>query len=245
MTTLATYWSMTINNPGENDYVLVRNPNDKYIRQLVWTDEEGADGTPHVQAWLRLQRNNSLAFVKKLFPRGHFRHIMKDDYNENTHSYVQKQDETTRGLHTITLNDPLPALDSTLYKVLERAFEAIDNEAIGGIVDSHMLRLTKRVESEMIREKRGLEKVFISAVYRKMKTEYWTDILHRLRFVEVQEVLVPMTNGDDKNEDGQSEASGLCSISGEEDEEGDDDSEGSECSEGSQEDSESDDGQED
>jgi len=242
MTTLATYWSMTINNPDANDYVLVQNPNEKYIRQVIWTDEEGADGTPHIQAWVRLQRNNSLAFIKKLFPRGHFRHILKDDYNENTHSYAQKGDETTRGLHTITLNDPLPALDTTLYKVLERAFEDLDNEAIVGVDDSHMLRLTKRAESLMIREKKGLEKVFISAVYRKMKTEYWHDTLHRLRFVDVQEVVVPMTNGDDTNEDGQSEASGLCGSSGETEEEDCSESEGDCSSQGSQEDSDEDDG---
>jgi len=78
-----TYWSMTLNNPTESEMVLVRNPNEKYIRQFVWTPEVGEkEGTPHIQGWIRMQRNVSKTVLIKLYPRASFRPIDKDQYNE-------------------------------------------------------------------------------------------------------------------------------------------------------------------
>lgn len=188
-----TYWSMTINNPDENDYLIVRNPNSKYVRELVWTQEVGEEGTEHIQAWLRLQRNQTLAFVKKIYPRGHFKHCDKDAYNENCHQYAQKNDETTVGNHHITINDPLPASDTLLYKVLEEGFELLmkhdsmaklwyDEGGIKNVIPRiNITRLyTDVVERDMIMDKSGLEKIFISPAYEKMKAKYWREILIRI-----------------------------------------------------------------
>ena len=175
MTTLATYWSMTINNPTEADGVIVRNPNEKYIRQLIWTPEVGEDGTPHVQAWLRLQRNQTMAFVKKLYPRAHLKPLTKEGYNENTHAYAQKDDEPTAGHHVISMNDPLPGVDTILYKVLE---EAYTGEVWS--TDTPMLLATQAVENRMVSERAGLEKLFISGTYDKMKRRFYRQILLRL-----------------------------------------------------------------
>jgi len=243
MTTLATYWSMTINNPDETDMVLVRNPNDKYVRILVWSPEEGADGTPHIQGWLRLQRNNSLAFVRKLYPRAHFRHILKDEYNENTQRYAQKDDKTSRGQHTISVNDPIPALDTTLYRVLERVLEdAGETIWANNWEDKDIIRSTKRIESTMVTEKSGLEKIFISNSYHKMKLQFWQEILVRLsrKKQEEQNVEIPVYNADDHtHEDGDDEEGGLRETSGEEDSSQLSEGEGSDDGEGSDEDSES------
>lgn len=192
-----TYWSITLNNPDENDYLIMRNPNAKYIRELVWTREVGAEGTEHIQAWVRLQRNQSLAFVKKLYPRAHLKPTDKDVYNENSHQYAQKNDETTAGNHHITLNDPLPANDSLLYKVLDKGYDIMlehDQQAQlwhseGGVHNViQRIRLTRLytdvVEREMVVEKSGLEKIFISPVYEKMKQKYWKEILLRLKHNE-------------------------------------------------------------
>jgi len=190
-----TYWSVTINNPDENDYLIVRNPNEKYIRSLVWTPEEGGEEhTPHIQAWVRLQRNQTQSFMKKIYPRAHFRAITKDDYNENSHRYAQKNDETTVGLHHILLNDPLPANDTLLYQVLERAFEDLyendkyvrsDYDAYDRkemiVQDLNLKKLdTGAIERSMVRERAGLEKIFVSPVYEKMKAKFWRDILYRI-----------------------------------------------------------------
>jgi len=189
-----TYWSVTINNPDENDYLIMRNPNDKYIRSLVWTPEVGAEGTEHIQAWVRLQRNQSMAFVKKLYPRAHIKPTDKDMYNENSHQYAQKNDETTAGNHHITLNDPLPANDTLLYKVLDQAYDSLmsmnknwkdrhDHEGPYDVIQSLTLKQlgTDFVEREMIMERSGYEKIFVSPAYEKMKTKYWREILYRLK----------------------------------------------------------------
>jgi len=190
-----TYWSITINNPDENDYLIVQNPNPKYVREMVWTPEVGGEeGTPHIQGWIRLQRNQSQAFVKKIYPRAHLKPCRKDDYNENCHRYAQKNDDTTAGNHHITLNDPLPGSDTILYQVLDQSAE----RAVGiypewsnlwGKYGSQMFMMhelslkkldTDHIEREMITEKAGLEKLFISPTYEKMKAKYWREILFRI-----------------------------------------------------------------
>jgi len=195
MLELYTYWSFTLNNPTEAEMVLVRNPNEKYIREFVWTPEEGEKGTPHIQGWIRLQRNNSKAFVIKLYPRAHFRGIAKDEYNENTHSYAQKTDVTTAGLHTITLNDPIPNADTQLYRVLREAFDRIypklkevsmfpekytPSYGIRDLHQSQFLKLTEEIELEQVSQKANLEKIFVSPTYEKMKRKYWRQILSRI-----------------------------------------------------------------
>lgn len=194
-----TYWSVTINNPEENDYVIMRNPNSKYIRECVWTPEVGEEGTQHIQAWIRLQRNQSMAFVKKLYPRAHLKHCDKDAYNENCHQYAQKNDDTTAGNHHIVMNDPLPAADTMLYKVLEKAWDwhlqslmkyhkDVYESMRESLLDPDWLRRcvglkklnTGAIEREMIIERSGLEKIFISPSYEKMKSKYWAEIIIRI-----------------------------------------------------------------
>lgn len=187
MTTLATYWSMTINNPDDNDELIVRNPCDRYVRQVVHTMEVGENGTRHIQAWVRLQRNQSMAFMKKIYPRGHFCPITRDMYNENTHNYAQKNDETTAGQHIITLNDPLPNVDTLLYRVVEQSASRIEciHEWVktGNWVGRHKVafqRVMRAVEHEMVQSRAGLEKLLVSATYEKMERNYLIDILLRI-----------------------------------------------------------------
>lgn len=171
---------MTINNPTETDGVLVRNPNDRYIRQLIWTPEVGADGTPHIQAWLRLQRNQTMAFVKKLYPRAHLKPLTRDAYNENTHDYAQKDDETTAGHHVISMNDPLPGVDTILYRVLAKFHDdRIANNMLHCDSEEYMKRETAKVENSMVVEREGLEKLFISPTYVRIKKRFWREIVSR------------------------------------------------------------------
>jgi len=200
MLELYTYWSFTLNNPTDSEMVLVRNPNQKYIREFVWTPEVGEKtSTPHIQGWLRLQRNNSKAFVIKLYPRASFRGIGKDEYNENTHAYAQKTDVTTNGLHTISLNDPIPNADTQLYKVLREAFDrsypvlqehANDPKTytiqlgIRHLNRTEFFKCIEQVEGEYVEQRANLEKIFVSASYEKMKAKYWRQILTRIYTIQ-------------------------------------------------------------
>lgn len=217
-----TYWSVTINNPDENDYLIVRNPNEKYVRSLVWTPEVGEEGTQHIQAWVRLQRNQSLAFVKKLYPRAHLKPTDKDAYNENSHQYAQKNDETTAGNHHITLHDPLPANDTLLYKVFEQSFDRLlerdarladhyKREGVWDIIQRINLKQLwcDIIEREMIMERSGLEKIFISPAYEKMKAKYWKEILLRLKHKQDGEDSV-RTGGDAQSGSQESGGPEIC-----------------------------------
>jgi len=226
MLELYTYWSFTLNNPTEAELILVRNPNAKYIREFVWTPEEGEDTkTPHVQGWLRLQRNQSKAFVIKLYPRAHFRGIAKDEYNENTHRYAQKNDVTTSGLHTISLNDPIPNADTQLYRVLRegfnRAFPQLKEDSMDpekytvthGIRDlskSQFFKLLEHVETEEVETKANLEKIFVSPTYEKMKQRYWRQILTRI-YIHNESEIQGIEEETSVNEEEDSECKTECS----------------------------------
>jgi len=177
-----TYWSVTLNNPTEADMLIVRNPNPKYVREFVWTPEEGAEtGTPHVQGWLRLQRNQTQAFVKKLYPTAHLKPCRKDEYNENTHNYAQKDDATTRGPHTITLNDPMPGVESVITDIMTRMMSNGDLPPTraamysrGGVEDSAFSKQRRRwVEEEVVIQKGpSYAKLFVSPVYERIWNEF-------------------------------------------------------------------------
>lgn len=213
-----TYWSVTINNPDDNDYLIIRNPNSKYIREMVWTPEVGEEGTKHIQGWVRFQRNQGMGFVKKLYPRAHLKPCSKDDYAENCHNYAQKDDETTAGPHHISLFDPLPANDTLLYKVLDRAFERLverdmfireeytqsgERIFINGYNGIHLKMLdTPFVEQQMVMEKSGLEKIFCSPAYDKMKQTFWRQILFRIYKEKNAEQRSATTQETSSNEEG-------------------------------------------
>jgi len=187
-----TYWSMTINNPDENDYVLIRNPNDKYIRQLVWTPEEGEEGTPHIQAWVRLQRNQTFSFMKKLFPRAHIKACTKDEHVENTMRYAQKNDATTVGAHVITVNDPFPDSVQVILRLLTKWDKPITamqlargDDAHGYFKDEkvaydHLRKELRYLENDAVVEKPYLAKFFVSPVYEKTLSRFWKQFLYHI-----------------------------------------------------------------
>lgn len=176
---LYTYFSVTINNPDENDMLIVRNPNEKYVRQCVWTNETGNEGTPHVQMWVRLFRNNSLSLIKKLYPRAHIRGIAKDEYNENTHSYAQKDDDTTRGAHVITTNDADKSADVVLYRVVEELLSTMSYCPHTSAEVAAARHALHAVEINWVATKPYYEKVFTSAAYARMK-EYLPATFRRI-----------------------------------------------------------------
>lgn len=159
------FWGMTINNYTETDLALVQNGYPDHLRELVHTLEEGEDGTPHIQAWIKLKRQQRLSFLKKLFPRGHFKALCSAEYQQNTKAYAQKLDGTARGAAIHRFNDPIHTIEGIVRKVINRMIE-LD------------LDLGKRalVEREMVQEDYTMAKVFVSATYRQMFKQYGEDM---------------------------------------------------------------------
>jgi len=183
---------MTINNPDENDYLLVRNPNEQHIREIIWTPEDA--GTPHIQAFIKLMRQQRLSFVKKLFPRGHFTPITNDVYLLNSRNYAQKDDETTRGAHTITLNPVIPDAIGFLTQLVG---EYVDDAEEGEDLEdaAKVSQYLNTAERSHIACKPYLCKLVLSPIYSKAKKLYW------------KEILINRLNADDNEREGEGETS--------------------------------------
>lgn len=173
-----TYFSLTINNPDENDLLITRNPNEKYVRQCVWTMEEGTEGTKHVQMWIRLFRNNSMSLVKKLYPRAHIKGCSRDEYAENTQQYAQKNDDTTRSSHVITTN----GLPVDTHQAVQMVLDAVHSRFIKMGMGHYPLRriraskelskdfhdLVHEMEDDKVYSHPHLSKLFVSAGYKSI-----------------------------------------------------------------------------
>jgi len=162
------FWSMTINNYDENDVVLVQNGYPDYMRELVWQFEEGESGTPHIQAWIRLQRQQRMSFVKKLFPRGHFKPITADEYNLHVKAYAQKTDETKQAAAVHRFNDPFHTIENLIKKVCERIYAEYQ--------EAELTHARIQVERDMVREDYKMAKIFVSTTYMSMWKKFGHDM---------------------------------------------------------------------
>lgn len=165
------FWGMTINNYDANDVVLVENGFPDYMRELVWQFEEGEEGTPHIQAWIKLQRQQRMSFVKKLFPRGHFTALTADEYNANMKKYSQKTDATKRSPAVHRFNDPLDTIESLVKKVCHRMYDYFLDEEEADFDDTR-----KWMERDMVREDYKLAKIFVSQTYKAMWKNHGHDM---------------------------------------------------------------------
>lgn len=158
------FWGMVINNYDETDLALVRNGYPEYMREIVHTLERGENGTPHIQAWIRLQRQQRLSFVKKLFPRANFKPLTSDEYNRNAKQYAQKLDKTAESAAVHKFNEPTHTIENVIKKVCLRMMEIREKYP-----DATAGELRAFVEREFVAtEDYAMAKIFVSDTYRKM-----------------------------------------------------------------------------
>lgn len=124
----ATYWAYTLNNPDDNETALVHSLFERAshaIKSNVFQHETGAEGTPHFQGLVTLQKQQRLSFVRKLLPRAHWTPCTKAEHIENMKAYVQKRDETSEGTTTTQQSNP-PVMDalSLLRKMIQDSLQA-------------------------------------------------------------------------------------------------------------------------
>lgn len=176
MTDITTaFWGMTINNYDDTDVALVQQGYPDYIRQLVWTYEEGEQGTPHIQGYIKLFRQQRLSYVKKLFPRGNFKALTSDEYKLNAQRYAQKQDDTSKG-HSVINNNPFPDPIVELTSICQHIWDnVIDDE--GYSLDwehkEELLSMIKQEEFDRVVQKPTMAKFYVSATYKNVKKEFW------------------------------------------------------------------------
>jgi len=176
------FWSFTINNYTETDLALVQQGYPEYIKQIVYTLERGEEkGTPHIQGYLKLYRQQRESFVRKLYPRAAFKGITSDKYNLNAQRYAQKLDATAESPATIT-NNPFPDPVVELVSVIEEAFGRADlneyhydrpqNWKDGQPDQVTLHQWLTQVEFDRVRRSPRLAKFYVSPMYRNVKKEY-------------------------------------------------------------------------
>lgn len=176
------FWSITVNNYDERDLAIFQNGYPDYCREIVYTLEKGEKtGTPHIQAWVKLQRQQRMSFLRKLFPGGQFKPCTSDEYIHNTKLYGQKKDGTTMSASVHKFNDPLHTLESVVKKIGERIHQTYDNYQSKGIDDINLLGLRRDVEKDIVAQDYRYAKVLVSATYKAMWKEFGTEILMNIQ----------------------------------------------------------------
>lgn len=177
---------MTINNYDDTDLAMIKNGYPDFCREVIWTLEAGEKtGTPHIQAFIKLQRQQRLSFVRKLFPRGSFKPLTSDDWILNAKRYVQKDDETTRSAHVQKFNDPIHTMEVLIPKVAGLIIEAmnekygVDNWAYSD-VELTEKRMRTRAERQLVSQNFRYAKIFTSASYKRMWEEFGTQMVENL-----------------------------------------------------------------
>jgi len=198
------FWGMVINNYDETDLALVQQGYPDFIRQLVYTKEVGGEnGTPHIQAYLKLYRQQRLSYVKKLFPRGNFKPLLADDYKLNAQRYAQKLDATADSSATINNNpfpDPVVELTSVIETVMTESL-TMDWEKLN---EKMMMFCVNREEHHRVSKSPRLAKFYVSSTYKNIKKEFWRAIAKNIADTHTHthdEKII--SHGDSINKDGE------------------------------------------
>jgi len=180
---------MTINNFDETDLALVQQGYPDHIRQLVYTLEEGEEGTPHIQAYIKMKRDCRLSHMKKLFPRGNFGYLDSSEYKLNSQRYAQKLDGTAVSPAVIQNGDPLHTIEGVIRLVIQRMIKEYGEDDETDIKDAR-----KWIERDMVVEDYTMAKVFVSSTYKVMWKEFGHDMYECLfnRAQEEQAVEIPI-----------------------------------------------------
>lgn len=192
------FWAMTINNYDDTDLAMVQNGYPDYMREIVHTLERGKDGTSHIQAYIKLQRQQRLSFVKKLFPRGHFTPLTSDVYILNTKKYAQKLDDTAMAAAVHKFNDPTHTLESVIKRMCIKIRE---DEQLMEQPDLDVCKIY--IEKQMVKEDYRYAKIFVSSTYSQMWKKFGYEMFENIINTHThthkdkifyQEVDIPTTN---------------------------------------------------
>lgn len=108
-------WSITINNPTDEDHIQWEGLKGlHWVKEVVGQLEKGAEGTPHIQGMIKTQ---SVRFtqVKKALPRAH---IEPAKNPAALKQYVQKEDTRIAPIATVKT--------ATQYDVQNRIYELLE-----------------------------------------------------------------------------------------------------------------------
>lgn len=174
MTERASCWSITINNPKNEEYQIVLPAKWKLEGQL----EKGAEGTIHYQGMLTTPQIRFSA-VKKVFPRAH---IEVARNKAALAKYVKKEDTRVASVERIPTLFEYQTIIAE--KWVDEEFRAIGNRRIEANIftdwdDVAMLYLDKLVSEDIESGRRGAEFIAINPMWRSSWKKFWSSIIKR------------------------------------------------------------------
>lgn len=208
MTERASCWSITINNPKDEEYQIVLPAKWKLQGQL----EKGAEGTIHYQGMLTTSQVRFSA-VKKVFPRAH---IEVARNKTALQKYVQKEETRVATVQSIPTLFEYQTIIAE--KWVDEEFRAIGNRRIEANIftdwdDVAMLYLDRLVSEDIESGRRGAEFIAINPMWRSSWKKFWSSIIKRhaqnseARTREEASVSSPAEQESAEQEDG---GSGVC-----------------------------------
>lgn len=117
--TRASWWGITINNPTDEDYSLVKNL-PSFVRYCKGQTEQGENGTLHIQAVANTAQVR-MSQMKSWLPRGHFEVLKTKTHQKNTLEYVWKEDTaiTNTRFEAGTVVEKAKTFDDILYDIAD------------------------------------------------------------------------------------------------------------------------------
>lgn len=173
----ATCWSITINNPKEDEYKIVLPARWKLEGQL----ERGAEGTEHYQGMLNTPQVR-FAAVKKVFPRAH---IEVARNKVALAKYVHKEETRVAAVEAIPTLFEYQTIVANLWD--EEVFKSRWNEAVARatansvpyIDDVAMCYIDGIVADDIESGRRGAEFIAINPMWRSSWKKFWRSIINR------------------------------------------------------------------
>lgn len=177
---MTAFWGMVINNYTETHLALIRQGYPDHCRKIVYTLEKGESGTPHIQAYLRLFRQQRLSYVKKLFPGANFKALTSDEYILNAENYAQKLDGTAESPAHIT-NNAIPDPVNELLSVIRDVYSTYANDNTSATWSKMSYREVASYKSVIerlrVEERPSLAKFYVSGVYDKVWSTFGRSLM--------------------------------------------------------------------
>lgn len=136
----SSWWSITLNNPTEEDRQTVKGPPPRWLKMIKGQEEVGENGTHHLQMVANTEQIRA-SQLKAWLPRSHIEAPKSQKHKENLINYVHK-DETAvansrfeirhrEEQHNLTMASVMTLLGELAW-TQERMKEEIDKRAADG-----------------------------------------------------------------------------------------------------------------
>lgn len=181
MSERGTCWSITINNPKDEDLNVQMKGGWKLTGQM----EKGEEGTEHYQGML-ITPQERFSAVKKVFPRAHIE-LAKN--RKALEKYVHKDESRIRTVDDISSN--IPTLFDYQHQIANKwnddEFHAVCNEVTDeemtklGIGEIALRYVDKLVAEDIENGVNGIEYIAINPMWRSAWKKFWRSMVKRER----------------------------------------------------------------